>query len=309
MTDQDRRSGITLRELEVLQRLVEGGTAMNAARDLGISQSAVSRRLAQLEQRLGMTLFDRAGGRLVATVDALSINEQLQPVFDTLDRIARRSDAARQAHDGTLSIVAPPTIAHRFLPPHVAAFSKVNPDVQIVFDVLASDALMTGIAESRFDVGLTDTQAVHDGIRSETLVSTAAVCLLPAGHALAGRDTIRPEDLAGQDFIALTRRHSSRAAVDRLFDREGIPRRMALEASTNVSIVEFVRAGLGVSVCNPFPIVDQLGPGVVARPFLPEIPCRANFLFASTRSPSAAARAFTFFVRERMKAFGGATTS
>ena len=89
-----RRAGITLRELEVLQSLVGGGTAINAARRLGISQSAVSRRLAQLEDRLGFQLFMRAGGRLVPTVEALSINEQLTPVFETLARIATRPGGA-----------------------------------------------------------------------------------------------------------------------------------------------------------------------------------------------------------------------
>lgn len=57
--DRDRRSGISLRELEVLQALVANGTAISAARRLDISQSAVSRRLAQLEERLGFKLLDR----------------------------------------------------------------------------------------------------------------------------------------------------------------------------------------------------------------------------------------------------------
>jgi DNA-binding transcriptional LysR family regulator len=130
---QDRRSGITLRELEVLDALVRHRTAINAAKSLGISQSAVSRRLAQLEERLGFRLFLRAGGRLVPTVEALSINEQLAPVFATLDRIANRSADARQAHHGTLTIVAPPTIAHRFLPSRIAALRQHNPDLQINF--------------------------------------------------------------------------------------------------------------------------------------------------------------------------------
>ncbi|WP_372802062.1 LysR substrate-binding domain-containing protein, partial [Paracoccus seriniphilus] len=48
-------------------------------------------------------------------------------------------------------MAAPPTIAHRFLPSRIASFRKLNPDLQISFDVLASDSLLTGIAEGRFD--------------------------------------------------------------------------------------------------------------------------------------------------------------
>ena len=289
---KDRRSGITLRELEVLQALVAAGTAISAARRLGISQSAVSRRLAQLEERLGFQLFLRAGGRLVPTVEAISINEQLAPVFDTLARIANHADQPQKAHVGTLAIVAPPTIAHRFLPSRIAAFKKQNPDLQITFEVLSSDSLLTGIAESRFDVALTDSITAHEGIQNEQLLETQAICILPQHHPLARLDVIRPTDLQGQDFIALSRRHSSRVAIDRLFDRAGVNLNIVIEASTNVSAMEFVREGLGVSLLNPFPLVHQMGEGVALRPFVPALCYTTNFLLPSSRAPSAVTLAF-----------------
>jgi DNA-binding transcriptional LysR family regulator len=297
---QDRRSGITLRELEVLDALVRHRTAINAAKSLGISQSAVSRRLAQLEERLGFRLFLRAGGRLVPTVEALSINEQLAPVFATLDRIANRSADARQAHHGTLTIVAPPTIAHRFLPSRIAALRQHNPDLQINFEVIASDALVTGVAECRFDVGLTDSAPAHEGIHTEPLLSTQAICLLPATHHLAAKDLIRPEDLEGEDFIALSRRHSSRVAIDRMFERAGISRRIVIETATNVSAMEFVREGLGVALVNPFPIIHQIGLNIAIRPFMPEIRYSTNFLLPSSRAPSAATLAFIELIRSSL---------
>lgn len=293
----DPRSGITLRELEVLHALVGAGSAVSAARALGISQSAVSRRLAQLEERLGFRLFERSGGRLVATVDALSINEQLGPVFATLSRIANRTEEPPATHQGTLTIVAPPTIAHRFLPGPVAAFGLLHPDLRIVFDVIASDSLVTGVAECRYDVGLTDTAAAHDGIHSDLLLMTRAVCILPGGHPLLDRDVIRPDDLQGEAFVALSRRHSSRAAIDRMFDRAGVTPRISIEAATGVSAVEFVRAGLGAALVNPFPILERMGPGVEARPFLPEIAYGTNFLMPSSRPPSAATIDFVESVR------------
>ena len=190
------------------------------------------------------------------------------------------------------SIVAPPTIAHRFLPSRIAAFKRANPGCQITFDVLASDSLLTGIAEGRFDVGMSDSTVAHEGITSELLLETQAICVLPRDHHLAAFEVIRPEDLHDEPFIALSRRHSSRAAIDRLFDRAGLALRIELEASTNVSVIQFVREGLGVSLLNPFPLVHQMADQVAMRPFLPAIRYSTHFLLPASRAPSAVTRAF-----------------
>lgn len=297
---RDRWSGITLRELEVLQSLIDTGTAMNAARALGISQSAVSRRLARLESRLGIQLFVRTGARLVAEIDALSIAEQLRPVFETLERIAHHAKAETTGHDGTLAIVAPPTIADRFLPPLVAEFGKRNPNLRIVFEVLASDALITGIAEGRFDLGLTDTRLAHEGILVEPLLKTCAVCLIPAAHRLAARDVIGPKDLTGEAFIALSRRHSSRSAIDRTFERAGVTQRIVIEASTNIAAAAFVSAGMGIAVVNPFPIANDLPDRTVLRRFQPVIDYTTHILLPASRPPSAVARALITSIRAHL---------
>ncbi|KIN73322.1 LysR substrate-binding domain-containing protein [Sulfitobacter guttiformis] len=295
--EADAHAGITLRELEVLQALVNAGTAMSAARKLGISQSAVSRRLAQLEERLGSQLFLRSGGRLVPTVQALSINEQLKPVFETLARIASRIDNYATSKTGTLTIAAPPTIAHRFLPGRISEFKKRNPDLHIIFEVIASDALVTGIAEGRFDVALTDSIPPHEGIQTDLLISTQAICLLPVNHPLAKRDTITAQDLHHQPFVALSRRHASRGVVERVLDRLGVEPRITIEASTNVSAADFVRGGLGLALVNPFPIIHQLGPDIVALPFSPALNYNTAFVMASSRAPSAATLAFIEEIR------------
>lgn len=294
--ERDRRR-VTLRELEVLQALIRTGTSISAARELGITQSAVSRRLAQLEMRLGYPLFGREGGRLVPLVEALTIGEQLAPIFAALERITVPRSAA-QSYQGHLRIAAPPTIAHRFLPGRIADFCKRHPQVAVNFEVLASDSLITSIAECRNDVGLTDTIPAHDGIRCESLLKTRTVCILPEDHRLAAQTVIRPEDLEGEAFIGIARRHSNRVAVDRVFERAGVNPKVRAEAATSVSIVELVRAGLGVSLVNPFPIVHQLGAGVVARAFEPEIANTTQFLLPSSQAPAAVTRAFI----EAMKA-------
>ncbi|MCF3936612.1 LysR substrate-binding domain-containing protein [Acuticoccus sp. M5D2P5] len=293
----ERRIGFTLRELEVLRALVETGKTTTAAQRLGLSQPAVSRSLGQLEAQLGRQLFTREGGRLLPNEEALAIAEELGPVFTALQRIETRANHAPTSHSGALRVVAPPTIAHRFMPRRVARFTRENPELEVLFDVIASDILISAIAEENYDLGVIDTVPAHEGVRLEPLLATEAICALPRGHHLADKAVIRAQDLDGEPFIAATRRHSSRAAIDRVLERAGARPKFVIESSTTVATAEFVREGLGVALMNPFPIIHQLGRDIEVRPFLPVVPYRASFILPSGRPPSAAAMAFMSMVR------------
>jgi DNA-binding transcriptional LysR family regulator len=296
----NRRPTFDLRHLEILRALVETGKTTAAAHRLGMSQSAISRGIAQLEAQLGRPLFDRQGGRLVPKVEAFSIHERLQPVFDVLNQIS--DEDSPRLLSGVLRLAAPPTFGHLFLPAHIATFVRRNPDVEINLDIISSEILITSVAEGRVDLGFTDTTPTHAGVRAELLLKTDAVCFLPASHPLAARACIEPQDLAGESFIASTRRHSGRFAVDQVFEQAGVSRRIIIETSTVVSACEFVREGLGVAVLNPFPIARQLGPSVVVRPFRPRIPYRMSFLMTSRAPVSAAAAAFIAHTRASIDA-------
>jgi DNA-binding transcriptional LysR family regulator len=296
----NRRSTFDLRHLEILRALIETGKTTAAAQRLGMSQSAISRGIAQLEAQLGRPLFDRQGGRLVPTVEAFAIHEQLQPVFDVLTQIG--DEEAPRPQSGVLRIAAPPTLGHRFLPAHIATFVRRNPEIEISFDITSSDSLITNVAEERVDLGFTDTTPTHAGVRSELLLETDAVCVLPARHPLAARACIEPQDLAGESFIALTRRHSGRFAIDQVFEQAGVSPRIIIETSTVVSAGEFVREGLGIALLNPFPIAGQLGPSVAVRPFRPRIPYRMSFLVSARAPVSAAAAAFIAHTRASIDA-------
>ncbi len=287
--------GHSLREFEALRALISTGTTTAAARRLGISQSALSRAIGQLEARLGRRLFERDAGRLQPTAEALALNEDLDPLFESLARI----DGAtwRTAKEAALRIVAPPTIAHRFLQRRIADFLGDHPDQRISLDIIASDALVAGIAEGRYDLGISDSASNHSGIRLLPFRASHAVCVMAEGHPLAERDVIGPADLDGRRFIALTRRHSVRSSIDRILVEAGVAPRIVIETATSVSACELVRAGLGVSLLNPFPVVLSSPPGLAVRPFAPEIAYRTCFVVPAQPAPPPAARAFIRHVR------------
>jgi DNA-binding transcriptional LysR family regulator len=296
----NRRIAIDLRHLEILRALVETGKTTAAAQKLGTSQSAVSRGLAQLEAELGRLLFAREGGRLVPTAEAFALHEQIQPVLALLARIG--GEEGVDVAGGVLRLAAPSTLAHCFLPTCIAGFIRQNPQIEINFEVMTSDALISNVAEERVDLGLTDTVPVHAGVRSELLLATEAVCIIPAGHPLAVREFIEPQDLDGESFIALIRRHSGRFFIDQVLERAGVKPRIIIETATSASAGAFVREGLGIALLNPFPIASQLGPAVAVRKFRPSIPYRTSFLMSARAPIPAAAAAFMAHIRTAMDA-------
>ena len=293
-----RLPAFDLRHLEILRALVETGTTTAAAQRLGMSQSAISRGIAQLEAELGRPLFDRQGGRLVPTVEAFAIHERLQPVFDVLTQIG--DEDMTRPPSGVFRLSATPTLGHRFLPAHIASFVRRNPDVEINFHITSLDNLVASVVEERVDLGFADAFPTRAYVRSDVFLETEAVCLLPACHPLAARVCIEAQDLAGENFIAFTRNHSGRFAIDQVFDRASVTPRTVIETGTSVPACEFVREGLGIALLNPFPIAGQFGPSVVMRPFMPRIVFRTSFLTPSRVPISAAAAAFIAHTRASM---------
>ena len=290
------RPGLTLRELEVLRGLIESGTATATADRLGISQPAVSRTLAQLEQRLERQLFLREGGRLVPTPDAHAIDAELDGI---LAAVARIEAGAGPSPDPSqpLRVAAPPTIAHRFLPGPVAEFVRRHPRHQVFIDVLSSDVLVTHVAEGRVDLGIADSEPNHAGVRVEAFRDSDVVCLMRCSDPLAAKAVVTPADLDGREFVSQTRRHSARAAKDGVLTAAHVRPRTQTEVATVVLAAELVREGLGVALINPFPTVLRLHPSLCIRPFTPRITLRTAFLTPIGTRPSAAALAFMALVR------------
>jgi DNA-binding transcriptional LysR family regulator len=285
----------TLRDIEVLRAVVAARKTTAAATQLGISQPAVSRAIAQLEERAGRRMFRREGGRLVPTADALTLYAETTPVFDALSRLDHFAWTSKAQEP--LRVVAPPTLAHHFMHDIIARYLVEHADEAIALEVTTSNEVFASVADRKADIGIIGTPIVHPSLVSEPFRRSAAVCAMPAGHRLAAKATIAPADLDGEPFIAFARRHASRVIVDRLFVEAGVRPVIRCETATVASAAELVKAGLGLSLLNPFPVALRPDPELVFRPFLPVVPYETAFVFPAGGPPTAAARRLADFAR------------
>jgi len=113
------------RQLEAFRETMITGTARGAAEIMGISQPAVSRLLDGLEESLKITLFDRATGRLVPTVEAQLFYAELPRAFSSYERLRTVAEDIRFGRKGSLHIASMPALGLGFVPDTIAEYSRV----------------------------------------------------------------------------------------------------------------------------------------------------------------------------------------
>ena len=273
--------------------MMESDTTTAAAHRLGLSQSAISRSLSSLENRIGKMLFVRSAGRLKPTTAAVELNARLDTLFEALDLIDGPAESGREH----LRIIAPPTFANRFLAEHISAFLNIHPDYYLSFEFGTSEDVVEGVFSDRFDLGVIGVEPTRAGTKLVPFRrSTAVVAMLP-DHPLAAFDEIEPTALHGFDLIAQSYRQARRAQLEKLFHDFNVKPNIVAEATSSVAAAELVLAGLGVAIINPFPISSQYLGDLVLRPFPSALPYQSHFIVPENRPVAKVARHFMQHIR------------
>lgn len=289
---------VNLRHIEIFHAVMTAGNLTEAARLLHTSQPTVSRELARFEKVIGLTLFERSRGRLHPTVQGLRLFEEVQRSWYGLDRIVSAAESLREFRQGELSIVCLPVFSQSFLPLLLQPFLARYPEVSLNVVPQESPLLEEWLSAQRHDLGLTETLSTPAGTERTPLLTLNEVCVLPAGHPLAQRKVLTPQDFQGENYISLSRSDSYRQLLDALFSEHQVKRRMVVETHSAASVCAMVRAGVGVSVVNPLTALDYATSGVVVRPFSIAVPFTVSLIRPLHRPASALVDAFSAHLQQ-----------
>ncbi len=289
---------VNLRHIEIFHAVMTAGNLTEAARLLHTSQPTVSRELARFEKVIGLTLFERSRGRLHPTVQGLRLFEEVQRSWYGLDRIVSAAESLREFRQGELSIVCLPVFSQSFLPLLLQPFLARYPEVSLNVVPQESPLLEEWLSAQRHDLGLTETLSTPAGTERTPLLTLNEVCVLPAGHPLAQREVLTPQDFQGENYISLSRSDSYRQLLDALFSEHQVKRRMVVETHSAASVCAMVRAGVGVSVVNPLTALDYASSGVVVRPFSIAVPFTVSLIRPLHRPASALVDAFSAHLQQ-----------
>ena len=269
---------VKIRQLEAMRAVATTGTTTQAAAVMGLTQSAVSRLVSQLEEGLGFVLFDRHRGRLTITPEGQEFFTIAERILDEIDRIRETAINIRAHSAGTLRIVAMPAIGTCMLPKPLQLLQLENKRLNVIVHLKNRSELQHAVADRQYDFGLATLPMVQQGLSVEPLCRVRSVLIMPKGHRLADKQTVSANDLDGERFVSLSADTVMRYRTEDLFTRLKIKRQVTVEAQSTILMGNLVELGLGVAVVHPF-VADHFEGRVEVRPFEPAIEISYGLIF------------------------------
>lgn len=282
----------TLRQLEYLVAVADHGTFGAAAEALRISQPALSTQVAEAEQRLGMTVFERGRHGATATPEGEAVLAAARRVLDEARELMRVAEERSGDLSGPLSLGVIPTIAPYLLPVVVREARRRFPQVELRLREEKTADLLVSLRAGTLDLALLAAPVPGDltGIEVAELARDPFVLALPEGHPFAGRERLPQSALAGLPMLLLEEGHCMREHAADACARIGAGSLGSIQATGLPSLSQMVAAGMGATLlpASALPVEARAGSGITTRPLRKPEPFRTIALAWRSRSPRAA---------------------
>lgn len=272
---------ISIRALRAFVEVMHSGSATAAAKQLNMSQPAISRLIAQVEDAYGFEMFFREKGRLIATEDGKRFVAEVELALTNLERLSNVARDISGLTAGSIRVVAPPSFSEAVLADIVALFLKRHPGVEFSIDSRSAETARSLIAMRYADCGFVKVPIDETDLSLEVMMTNASVCVMHEEHPLATLKSISPSDIGDAPLILLGAGRRWRSQVDQVFADHRLRPVVSIETHTHGSACALAAKGIGMAILNERLAKPYLHGPLVARPFQPEI--IHQYAFATTR--------------------------
>lgn len=254
---------ISLKHLRMVKAVAEDGTLTAAAKRLYLTQSALSHRLAELERRLGVRVFQRLGKTMVATQAGERLLEAAQEILGTLGGLEEDLRAMAAGVKGVIRLTTECYTGYHWLPTVLPEFRATHPGIEVRIVPEASAHVEESLRTGEIDVALVYDAHEDEALAKEALFEDDQVLLVAPDHPLADRAWVGAEDLADEHLLLYLNRPSNSLLFQRVLIPAGVTPRRVSEVRLTEAIISLVAAGVGVSVMTRWSAAPELRSGRV----------------------------------------------
>lgn len=263
---------MNLKSLRLFRLIVLHGSLASAADQLHISQSAASRLISLLEERLNLKLFTRARRRLLLTPEGEVFFREVEQILLGVDELPRIAANIRDKIRDDFTLVTSAPLGTCLVSPAISDMRKQRQDFDCRVHIEGRFEIENKVARRRYNLGVVSlpiTNAIVD-LQIEPVLQARVEVLLPRTHRLASKDCVHPDDLLDEDFVALLPHQLWRRRLDEVFAVAGARSRVVIETTSTMMVHQLVRDGNGISLMDRTCARLDLDDDLILRPIQPE---------------------------------------
>lgn len=233
-------------QLRYFLKVAEHANFTRAAADAGISQPALSRSVARLEEELGQPVFERQTRKLALTDAGRLLQARAQQIITLVDDT--KSEITDDGQTGRIRVAAIPTIAPFFLPSVLRDFRDCYPQAMIVVREDTTEQLLKAVTDGIVDVAILALPIEARYLEMQELFEEELVLVMAPEHELASRKLIKPTDIESLPFVLLGEAHCLSENIIS-FCRQKSFHPVSVERTSQLATVqELVALGHGISM-------------------------------------------------------------
>ncbi len=238
-----------LRQIKYFIKVAEMEHVSDAAAELHVAQSAVSRQIANLEEELGVKLFFREGRNIRLTPVGRIFLDHVKIAIVELDKAKQEVYEFLNPETGTIRLGFPTSLAAKTLPQVISAFRKEHPQIGFQLRQGTVPELTTAVIQGHIDLAfVSPVPKKQMDVKGQIFFTEKVMALLPLNHPLADEPYLRLVQLRHDSFVLFRQGYNLRDTVMRACQQVGFNPRIAFEGEDVDTIKGLVSAGLGVSL-------------------------------------------------------------
>lgn len=256
-----------LSQYKIFYEVAQAGNISKAAKELYISQPAISKAISKLEDSLGVVLFSRNSRGVSLTDEGKLLFEHAKTAFETLDRGEYELKKVRELNIGQIRIGVSNTLCKHILLPYLKGFIERYPHIKITIESQSSTHTISMLEQQRIDIGLVAEpnnrkNLVFIPVMEIEDIFTATPSYLDNLRLREGSDC---DPLQAGNVMLLDRNNITRRYVDDYLTRNNIEPTQVLEVTTMDLLIEFARIGLGIGCVIQEMIKEDLASGRLVK--------------------------------------------
>ncbi|MBH2912014.1 LysR family transcriptional regulator [Serratia marcescens] len=289
----------SLKQLRVFVAVTRHGSFSRAGEAIGLTQSAVSHSVKELEAEVGVRLLDRTTREVVLTDAGLRLANRVERLLDELQAALLDARSFGVQRSGTVRVATSQTISAHLMPQCIAAGEREYPEIRIMLRDQAQQQVLHSVRNAEVDFGIVVDPVQAVDLECEAVLHEPFLLLCRDDHPFAAQQEVRWSALNGCRLVLQDYASGSRPLIDSALRQQGVEAQVVQEIGHPATLFPMVAEGIGISIFPALALPLPEGGRLRGRRLVPEINRALMLVRRKNRSLTPAAEAIWQVARQQ----------